>query len=260
MMTMSDPLFVLGNRHNSPFSKLPGMLKSESAIVDAYVKHAATRWVVLDASKLGVLASLGGPAKRRRALVLAPVPTERRALLSTLFAVVITPDDAPRLLPEDELAEALSDERSEDLFIGGVVDKTDGVLVLYRGNLEALRIPLSWFRARPKARPDFELFEVTDYGQTVRFGEYEASADAILFEFDSGARRRMKAREVEQDSSLGGAVRRLRLARGLARSDFSPLDEKTIARIERGETEPRDETLKVIASRLGVKPDDVGKY
>jgi hypothetical protein len=40
-----------------------------------------------------------------------------------------------------------------------------------------------------------------------------------------------------EDSSLGAAVRRLPLQRGLSREDF-PVSAKTLARIERGETTP----------------------
>jgi transcriptional regulator with XRE-family HTH domain len=160
-----------------------------------------------------------------------------------------------------ELAEVMADERAEDLFIGGVVDADDKALVLYRGNLNPLVVPFQWFKPRPKARPDFAAFAITDYGQTVQLGEYEVAADAILYEFDADARRRIKEREIKQDSSFGGALRRLRLMRDLARSDFAPLAEKTIARIERGEVEePHGETLSVIARRLGVKPDQIKSY
>jgi hypothetical protein len=182
-------------------------------------------------------------------------------MLHALFRVVIAPDDGVRLLPPDELAEAMADECAEDLFIGGVVDADDKALVLYRGNLDRLVVPLQWFKPRPKARPDFVAFSVTDYGQTVRLGEYEAAADAILYEFDAEARRRMKGREIQQDKSFGGALRRLRLQKGLSRADFEPLNAKTVARIERGEVEePRGETLAILAKRLRVKPDQIKSY
>jgi hypothetical protein len=61
---------------------------------------------------------------------------------------------------------------------------------------------------------------VVDGGQTVRLGEFEAAADAILYAFDAEARRRAKQRSIEKDASFGGALRRLRLQRGLRREDF----------------------------------------
>lgn len=180
-------------------------------------------------------------------------------MLHALFRVVVAPDDGVRLLPPEELVEAIADERADDLFIGGVVAVDDRALVLYRGNFDPLVVPFDWFASRPHARrPDFDSFAVTDFGQTLQFGDYEVSADALLYDFDANARRRMKQRELKQDASFGGALRRLRLARGLSRSDFAPLAAKTIARIERGEVaEPHGETLSTIAKRLRVRADEI---
>jgi hypothetical protein len=195
-------------------------------------------------------------------LFLERASTPRRELLYALFRVVIAPDDGVRLLPKLELKEVLADRHAEDLFIGGVADPDDKVVVLYRGNLERLVVPFAWFKPQPKSPPpDFAAFSVTDFGQTIRLGEYEVAADAALYEFDADARRRMRDKAVDEDPSFGGALRRLRLHRGLERSDFAPLNAKTIARIERGEVEePHDETLAVIAKRLGVKADQIKTY
>ncbi len=142
------------------------------------------------------------------------------------------------------------------------VTPRDRALVLYRGNLERLVVPFSWFKTVPKGpRPDFSRSCVADFGQTIALGEYEAAVDAVLFEFDADARRRMKDREIAQDDSFGGALRRRRLELGLSRSDFAPLRAKTIARIERGEVaEPHGATMDVIAQRLGVSADEIGSY
>ncbi len=142
----------------------------------------------------------------------------------------------------------LSDEHAEDFFIGGVVDREDKALVLYRGNLEPLLVPLDWFRAKPRRpEPDFDALALTDSGNTVQLGEYEAGTDAILYEFDPEARPRLREREIRKDESFGGSLRRLRLQKGLSRSDFAPLSSKTIARLERGEVEgPHGDTLEAI--------------
>jgi transcriptional regulator with XRE-family HTH domain len=69
----------------------------------------------------------------------------------------------------------------------------------------------------------------------------------------------MRAREIDQDESLGGSVRRLRLARGLARADFPGVDAKTVARIERGEVEhPQQQTLNILAGVFNVPVEDLG--
>jgi hypothetical protein len=261
---MTDALFFVGSRRPAPFDRLARMvLTNVEAVRDAYTHHRHARWIVVDSNAL-MLLTKAVPAHDtwHRLLLLERASTARRELLHALFRVVVAPDDGVRLLTPEELAEVIADERADDLFIGGVVDADDQALVLYRGNLDRLVIPLSWFKSRPKGpRPDFAAFTVTDFGQTIHLGEYEAGADAILYEFDPEARRRMKEREIKEDKSFGGALRRLRLARGLARSDFAPLAAKTIARIERGESgEPHDETLTVIAKRLGVRPDKIKSY
>jgi hypothetical protein len=92
-------------------------------------------------------------------------------------------------------------------------------------------------------------------------GDYEAAADAILYEFDVEARRRMKARERASDDSLGASIRRLRLQRGLAQGDFGEISAKTISRIESGTSEkPHESTLESIAKRLAVPRDELGSY
>ena len=102
---------------------------------------------------------------------------------------------------------------------------------------------------------------VTDSGQTVRLGDYEAATDAILYAFDGEYRRRAKKRQLETDRSLGGAVRRLRLQKALRRSDFPGLTAKEIARIERGEVKkPHPRTLAAIAKRIGVSANEISTH
>ena len=66
---------------------------------------------------------------------------------------------------------------------------------------------------------------------------------------------------IRKDASFGGSLRRLRLQKGLSRSDFAPLSSKTIARLERGEVEvPHGDTLEAIARRLGVPAAEISSY
>jgi hypothetical protein len=138
----------------------------------------------------------------------------------------------------------------------------DAAVILYRGSLEPLVVPLTWFRPRPGGpRPDLDRLAITDYGQTVRLGDYEAAADAILYEFDSAYRRRARKRRLDRDRSFGGALRRLRLQKGLRRTDFSGLTSKEIARIERNEVKrPHRRTVAILAKRLGVPAGEIPKY
>lgn len=258
-----EPIFVLGEK-SAAFAALQGrMVTTASAVREALGGHRRTKWLARRSSDLALLVSaLETRETWHRLLLLEEPTTARRELLATLFRVVVAPGNGVLLLAREDLIEALMAEHPEDYFIGGVVDRDDKVLVLYRGNLERLAVPFKWFRAgRASPRPDFEDFEVTDSGQTVRLGEYEAAADAILYELDPEARRRIKSAQVETDESFGGALRRLRLARGLSRDDFPGVNAKTIARIERGEVEkPHGETLAKISEALGVGAEEIETY
>jgi transcriptional regulator with XRE-family HTH domain len=137
--------------------------------------------------------------------------------------------------------------------------RVDDAVILYRGNLEPLVVPLTWFRTRPDGSAlDISDLAVMDFGQTVRLGHYEAATDAILYEFDDEYRRRARRRQLETDRSLGGALRRLRLQKGLRQSDFPNLTAKETARIERGEVKKlHQRTLAAIAKRIGVSADEI---
>lgn len=212
---------------------------------------------------LRTLAAGQGPRGDHFLVVLDEAPdASRHAVLDAAFRRVLVQEDGTSLLPLEELAEVLDSPRRDELFIGGVVDRQDRVVVLYRGTLEPLLVPAGWFTPSGNGTaPDFGDFEVTDFGQTVRLGDYEASVDAILYEHDAEYRRRARKRERATDRSFGACLRRLRLQKGVARDDFPGVSDKQIARIERGETgKPRAATLAAIAGRLGVKPEEIEEF
>lgn len=167
-----------------------------------------------------------------------------------------------KLLPLDELTEVLGSENRRDLLIGGEFIPARSAILLYRGDLGPITVPLSWFSPRPGSpEPDATRLAVTDYGQTVRLGEYEAAAEAILYEFDEEYRQRAKKRMSEKDTSLGGAIRRLRLQKGLRQTDFPGITAREIARIEKGLIQrPREETLQRIGKRTSVPVDQLQTY
>ena len=262
---MNEPLFLLpGDDHASlgRAARVGKVLRSRRAVHAAYRQHRRARWIIASSTALDLLASLEAHDTWHRALLLQETSASRRELLHAFFRVVVAPDDRVRILSKTELFDVMADGRAADLFIGGVVDHEDKALVLYRGNLETLVVPMRTFQqAHDGPRPSFEDFEVTDYGTTIRLGEYEAAADAILYELDGDARRRMRANEIQQDPTFGGSLKRLRLQKGISRGDFAPLNAKTLARIERGEVEaPHGETLNIIARRLGVAADQIATY
>jgi transcriptional regulator with XRE-family HTH domain len=65
----------------------------------------------------------------------------------------------------------------------------------------------------------------------------------------------------DEDQSIGGAIRRLRLQKGLRQSDLQGVTAKEIARIEGGKVrKPHRETLRKIADRTGVPVDQIETY
>jgi len=198
----------------------------------------------------------------QRLLSLERAGEDVRSLVHSHFRFVVSAGEGVQLLPIAELIEVLGSDNRADLLIGGLVMPTRSALLLYRGNLEPITIPLEWFAQRAgRPSPDISKFAVTDYGQTVQFGDYEASTDAILYEFDEDYRLRSKKRQLEEDPSLGGAIRRLRLQKGLRQSDFPGVTAKEIARIERGKVKkPHQETLQRIADRTGVPLEQIHTY
>jgi hypothetical protein len=184
-------------------------------------------------------------------------------MLNALFKSVVVRDEGARMLGVDDIAEVLAAENKEDLLIGGRVNAKDKVIVVYRGDLSRLVVPFSVFRShRGGTKPDFEDFKITDYGQTIKLGDYEASTDAVLYELDANYRRRAKKNRVREKKGFGASLRRLRLQRGLRLTDFLPdVTEKEVGRIERGDVkEPRASTVKKLAAKLGVEPDEIESY
>ncbi len=227
----------------------------------AYAEKRHSIWFAPNNASLSVLAKAVTIGKPRHALLaLKKVSVARRGLLDALFAVVVEPT-VTKMLPRDELREVLVADNRQDLFVAAHAVPQDDALVLFRGDLRSLIVPLSAFKGKkggPKPNP--RKVSVADYGQTVCLGEFEIASDALLYEFDPDARRRAKHREISADDSLGASIRRLRLQRGLARTDFGSLASKTIARIERGEVEPRPTTVAYIAKALGVNADELSSF
>jgi hypothetical protein len=185
------------------------------------------------------------------------------AALQAFFDAVVGVGADFKFLPDEELVEALMTptEEARDLFIGGRADLERQTVMLIRGNLQQIVVPLNSFQPNQACAPDPRRFRLTDYGNTVCLGDYEASNHSILYEIDPDYRRRYRAKRRAQDKSFGASLGRLRRLKGISRGDFAPLSAKEVARIERGEIEkPRPRTLKTIAARLKVEPDEIEDY
>lgn len=246
-------------------SSLPGILMITSA---AQLEREAPAigdrrvWILAGATNLSP-ASLSALSRKieRRLLVLGSENRQRALWLSTWFRHIIGKDCV--VLPESKILKTiLSVPNRDDLIVGAAYDHGARTVIVYRGNLEPILIPIDWFELTPRGPvPDPGDLAIADYGQTLRLGNYEAATSAILYEFDAEFRRRAKENLIERDDSLGGSIRRLRLQRSMAQSDFPGVATKTLARIESNEvTNPHRSTLAKIARRLGVHVDDIASY
>jgi hypothetical protein len=221
-------------------------------------------WISYDKSLTQeLLKSLAGPSVALgEGVFLHDLAPKWIAALTGAFKHFAFSEDGSFLEPE-ELAEALKVQNRRDLFIGGLVDSSTKTITLWRGDLEPLTVPCTAFpKSGDGIKPDFNKFRVTDYGQTVQLGDYEAAADAILYEYDPEYRRRIKKERLAREQSFGASLRRLRKQRGLSREDFEPaISAKTVARIEQGEGKRiNPATLQAIADRLGVSSEEIGSF
>lgn len=216
-----------------------------SDLTDALVKRASVSPTTLG---LGVFV---------HALDMKAIPA-----LSSLFRrIAFAVDDG--FLPAEELAEVLSADNRANLLIGGFVNEATQTVTLWRGNLEPLTVPFAAFeKSGAGTEPDFKSFSVTDCGQTVKLGSYEAAVDAILYEYDPKFRRALSKKRLQEDRTFGAALRRLRKQRGLRREDFEPdISGKTVARIEQGKvTRIQKSTLEALAKHLAVEPEEIKSF
>ena len=209
MTVATGELFILSNRRNEEV-EFPTVqyLCNETEIeaaIEATIVHRPrkrSRWIV---KQLGLLNELIKIATYHREvldglLLLKKPRVQALPALNACFSHVFAPTDF-RFVPTSELLEILTAENSSDLLIGGTVDQRSETLTLVRGNFEPLVVPLSIFKSTPAGvEPDFSRLKIIDLGQAVQFGDYESSADAILYEVDPEYRRRLKKRRQAEEA------------------------------------------------------------
>lgn len=268
-MLPEDEIIVVGDPPRE-FDELPGpRIRTGEELSQVYteVVSGSRIWLANELEPFrGLGKGTGARGSQHRLLVVeCRVPRPRLEYLRMYFrsvGILEGTDSDVIWLCENELAEVLSAEHRDEYVIGVTVDQADETVILHRGNLEPLAVPMDWFARRDTPEdPDFSDVRIADHGQTLEFGAHDVAVESVLYDFDPEVRRRLKDRRLEQDDSFGASLRRLRLHKGLAQSDFDPVTARQIRRIEKGETRaPRDHTLRVIAERLGVEPREIGTY
>jgi DNA-binding XRE family transcriptional regulator len=242
---------------------------SQGSIVEAagqadkgsiWISETTKRTVDLENALYKFYGAKHGKVKFGKLFTMGEINPNSQSLLSGWFDRIYVTTSA---LPKEELAEVLvlPEDIRKDLFIGGRVIRRNRLIVLVRGDMSTLVVPFSMFSPSPTARPNFRDFGIGDYGNTLRFGNYESTADVVLWEMDADYRKRTKDKAKQSATGLGPALRRLRIQRGLSQSDFGNISRKTISRVENGEIEkPQKNTLETIARRLNVKPEEIESY
>jgi hypothetical protein len=262
---MTEPVLVLDRGRGPRRPSLPSGAELVDSVERVRGKARARRrlWLAPRSDDLELI--VGSDALRdlrgdHRLVVHDRISRARSDVLRAVFRVVLSTDAEVTLLPQDEVLEVMASAARHDLIIGVAKDPVDVELViLFRGSLEPLVVPGSFLGVNRDVGAS--TLEPADFGHAIRLGEREASTDGVLYAIDPDFRRRRKALLAEQDSTFGGALRRLRIVRGSARSDFPGLSAKEIARIERGEVARRHRrTLGILARRLGVEPDEIASY
>ena len=262
-------VFVVGRGRKS-FASVPNsrVCRAKRDCLVSFRDAPSGTWVILDAKLLvrsveSWLAECDPSSPRLGRLVLLEPPDHSSVpVLRSLFREVSGDEPTYRFLPTSEVLAVLSRpaEEARDLFIGGCFDPGTDSLVLVRGNLTRIVVPLCSFEVRADTVPDPGQLQFVDCGQTVALGDYEAAAEAILYERDAEYRRRLHARRHSEDQGFGASLRRLRKQRGLSRGDFPGISAKTVARIERGEMEPGHRSRQAIEDRLGLTFEEIASY
>ncbi len=195
-------------------------------------------------------------------ITLTPPRPESIPALLGLFHPVFGLVEGFHWLSKNEFVETIVMADVADRFIGGSVDLKSKALTLLRGDMTAVVAPFSIFpRSGDGTSPDFTRLMLIDYGRTIALGDYEASADAILYELDPDYRRKLRKHRQQSERTFGASLMRLRKQRRLKRSDFAPISLKEIARLERNEVgKPHPKTLAVLAARLDVRPEEIESF
>lgn len=74
-------------------------------------------------------------------------------------------------------------EEKANYIVAGYVNFESAQVVLYRGDGFTLEVDMDMFSSAV-TQPDFNQFAIIDYGQTLQFGEFEASTDYVLYNTD----------------------------------------------------------------------------
>lgn len=86
-------------------------------------------------------------------------------------------------LSPDLAEEAVKDKNSHNLIIQGFVEKGNDLIILLTANYKTVIVPFNELKPSGLESPDFDSPSIIDNGLTLKLGNYEAPAYALIEEF-----------------------------------------------------------------------------
>jgi hypothetical protein len=165
-------------------------------------------------------------------------------------------DDIRSLLKR--LLQSLSNTSEEEIVADAWWE--DNQFVVLSPGFERLRVPLDALPAplRNAGREVREDFRIDQYGDFVYWPRLDVHMgwDQFLQAVDPMSTLRAEQKNTHFNSRYGRAIRSLRESAGLTQGDIPGLDERTIRRIERGQTRATANAIARLAEAHGMEPSE----
>lgn len=132
----------------------------------------------------------------------------------------------------------------------------DGLLLVRNCALDTFAVETSDLRPLRSLTGEQLLdFEVALDGAHIHWAarDVHLNLESIRVALDPELRERLQAERLQSDQMLGKAVRSLRKDAGLRQKDFRDLSARQVRRIEKGESAPRTDKLRVLAEGHGLE-------
>ena len=127
----------------------------------------------------------------------------------------------------------------------------NGELVILSPTFERLKVPADLIPKMSKAKPaEREKFDIDQHGEFIYWPSHDVHMGWPQFEQAVNPQARIKARQHSQQFNIkyGQAIRNLREKAGLRQSQIKGVDERTVRRIEHGQTRATANALAKLAS------------
>lgn len=206
------------------------------------------------------------PAEQKKFLIIQDRPPEVVSEVIPQLGVrdpqrlLLVPD--ARRIEKQELANrliaALVSGQIDQSIIGALWDGDN--LVVISPSFQRLRVPMIRIpKIRNASKTDREKFEIDSQGEFIFWPSHDVHMgwSQFLQAVDQQAQLRAQQKSDEFNKIYGEAIRQLREKTGLRQSDISGLEERTVRRIENGETRA---TVKAIEALAATHKMSVNEY